>query len=46
VNAVTIKEERYIEISNRFEALENMDDNVDLRKYCRKYQNFSPKESR
>jgi len=46
VNAVPIKEERYFEISNRFEALENMDDNVDLRKYCRKYQNFSPKESR
>ena len=30
VNAVTIKEERYVEISNRFEALENMDDNVDI----------------
>jgi hypothetical protein len=30
VNVVTIKEERYVEISSRFEALENMDDNVDI----------------
>jgi hypothetical protein len=27
VNAVTIKEQRYVEISNRFAALENMDIN-------------------
>jgi len=30
VNAITIKEERYVEISNRFEALENMDVNVGI----------------
>ena len=30
VNAITIKEERYVKISNRFEALENMDVNVGI----------------
>ena len=30
MNAVTIKEERYVEISNRFEALEDINDSENI----------------
>jgi hypothetical protein len=46
LNVAEVKKQYHVKISNRFIALENLDDNMDISrtsgKYHREYKNFSP----
>jgi hypothetical protein len=49
LNKVEDKEQYYVEIKNRFTALENLDNEVDINspwETIREYQQFSQRESR